>query len=194
MLVSDLGHFLDLPDDTPAPARRLVDQLSLIVRAATAGDAGVRWVSALTCRRRPARRACTGNIALTRVDIPASIEWQCTACNDEGVISGWERTPFDLRPRRGEPATGATHQVVISAATAAALRTLMLFDTISERIAFRAQVIDGVIVATGDGDDTDELAGYVAAEANHEANRRRQKQLDAAFQEFHAVSEGFGEQ
>jgi hypothetical protein len=194
VLVSDLSHFLDLPDDAPTPARRLADQLSLIVRAATAGDAGVRWVSALTCRRRPARRACSGNIALKRVDIPPSIEWQCTACNDEGVISGWERTPFDLRPRRGEPAPGATHQVVISAATAAALRTLVLFDTISERIVFRAQVIDGVIVATGDGDDFDELAGYVAAEANHEENRRRQKQLDAAFQELQAVSEGFGEQ
>ena len=83
---------------------------------------------------------------------------------------------------------------MISAATAAALRTLALFDTISERIVFRAQVIDGVIVATGDGDDFDELAGYVAAEANHEENRRRQKQLDAAFQELQAVSEGFGEQ
>ena len=162
----------------------MADQLSLIVRAATAGDVGVRWVSALTCRRRPARRACTGNIALTRVDIPPSIEWQCTACTDEGVISGWERTPFDLRPRsRTKPAPGATHQVVISAATAAARRTLALFDTSSERIVFRAQVIDGVIVATGDGDDFDELAGYIAAEANHEENRRRQKQLDAAFQE-----------
>jgi hypothetical protein len=98
-----------------------------------------------------------------------------------GVISGWERSPFDLRPRRDEPGPGATHQGVISDATAAALRTLALVDTISEPIAFRAQVVDGVIVATGDGDDLDELAGYVAAEANHEPNRRRQKQLDAAF-------------
>jgi len=36
MLVTDLHHFLDLPPDTPGPARRLAEHLSNIVRAATA--------------------------------------------------------------------------------------------------------------------------------------------------------------
>ncbi len=31
-------------------------------------------------------------------------------------------------------------------------------------------------------DDLEELLGYVAAEANHEKDRRRQKRLDQAFQ------------
>ena len=52
MLVTDLNHFLDLPEDTPGPARRLAGHLSNIVRAATAGDAGTAWESALPCRRR----------------------------------------------------------------------------------------------------------------------------------------------
>ena len=38
-MVTDLHHFLDLPQDTPGPARRLAEHLSNIVRAATAGDA-----------------------------------------------------------------------------------------------------------------------------------------------------------
>jgi hypothetical protein len=43
MLVTDLHHFLDPPEDTPGPARRLAEHLSNIVRAATAGDAGTAW-------------------------------------------------------------------------------------------------------------------------------------------------------
>ena len=47
MMVADLHHFLDLPDDIPGPARRLAEHLSSIVRAATAGDVGTAWMSAL---------------------------------------------------------------------------------------------------------------------------------------------------
>ena len=50
-----------------------------------------------------------------------------------------------------------------------------------ERIVFRTSLsTDGIVVA-GDDEDLDELIGYVAAEANHEQDRRRQKRLDAAF-------------
>ena len=42
MLVTDLYHFLDLPEDTPGPHVRLAQHLGNIVRAATAGDAGIR--------------------------------------------------------------------------------------------------------------------------------------------------------
>src|SRR6476646_8209108 len=40
VMVTDLPHFLDLPPDTPCPARRLAAHLGTIVRAATSGDAG----------------------------------------------------------------------------------------------------------------------------------------------------------
>ena len=50
MMVTDLYHFLDLPEDTPGPARRLAQHLDNIVRAATAGDASIPWISALPCR------------------------------------------------------------------------------------------------------------------------------------------------
>jgi len=41
---------------------------------------------------------------------------------------------------------------------------------------------EGGIVLLGDDDDLDELMGCVAAEANHEGDRRRQRRLDDAFQ------------
>ena len=40
--------------------------------------------------------------------------------------------------------------------------------------------IYGVVLAATE-DDLEELIGAVAAEANHEPNRRRQRRLDAAF-------------
>ncbi len=182
MFVSDLRHFLDLPDDVPGPARRMAERLALIVRAATAGDAGGEWVTALTCNRRPGRRPCLGHLAVLRTDVPPSIAWGCTSCGDEGVISGWEGSPYDLRSRRQHPSSADVRRVVIPAATAAALRELQLLDSDSERLVFRAEASEDGIVLVGDDDDLEELTGYVAAEANHEDERRRQRRLDEAFE------------
>jgi hypothetical protein len=66
MFVTDLHHFLDLPQDTPGPVRRLAEQLSNLVRAATAGDTGTAWESARPCRRRPANRRCRGRVVVLR--------------------------------------------------------------------------------------------------------------------------------
>jgi hypothetical protein len=183
VFVSDLRHFLDLPDDVPAPARRMAEHLSLIVRAATAGDAGLNWVSALRCGRRPGRQPCPGHVAVLRIDVPPSIEWQCTSCGDEGVISGWEHSPFDLRGHTTDSARpDDAVEVVIDAQVAETLRSLMLIDSTSERLVFRARPSEHGIILRGTEDDLNELIGYVAAEANHEPDRRRQKRLDATFE------------
>ena len=187
MFVSDLRHFLDLPDDVPGPARRMAERLAMIVRAATAGDTGTKWVSALTCDRRPGRRPCSGHLAVLRTDVPPSIAWHCTSCSDEGVISGWERSPYDLRPRKPGSRSADTRRVVIPADTADTLRDLQLLDSDTESFVFRAEASEEGIVLVGDDDDLDELMGYVAAEANHEANRRRQRRLDVAFEVLRAI-------
>lgn len=179
-MVTDLHHFLDLPASTPGPARRLAGHLSNIVRAATAGDAGTAWESALPCRRRPANRRCRGRMIVLRTPAGAPIRWQCSVCEDEGVVSNWEDSPFDLRRRR-PTLTGSVNEIVIPGEVAAALRELRLLDTDRERLVFRIRAHnDGAILAATDN-DLAELIGFVAAEANHEPNRRRQQRLDAAF-------------
>ncbi|WP_276140859.1 DUF3024 domain-containing protein [Rhodococcus sp. T2V] len=180
MFVTDLRHFLDLPDEVPGPARRLAEQLYDLVRAATAGDTGVRWLSALPCRRRPGNRRCAGRMFVLRADTEGPIAWECSTCGDGGRISDWEGSPFDLR--RARPVgISSVHRLRIPDEVAATLRGIMLLDTDCERVVFRACVDGDDIILPVGGDDLEELIGYVAADANHEPNRRRQQRLDAAF-------------
>jgi hypothetical protein len=188
MLVTDLHHFLDLPPDTVGTAQRLAEHLSNIVRAATAGDAASSWVSALPCRRRPANRRCRGQMIVLRTEPGAPIRWQCSVWDDEGIISNWEDSPFDLRRRRLALA-GSVHEIAISAEVASALRELRLLDPESQRLVFAIRAHnDGAILAATD-EDLDELIGFVAAEANHEPNRRRQQRLDAAFEALNTAAQ-----
>lgn len=183
VFVSDLRHFLDMPDDAPGPARRMADHLGGIVKAATAAESGEPWMSALPCRRRPNRKPCTGTIAVFRIDVPPSIEWRCTGCGDMGVISGWEGSYFDLRERTPPGATtrGIQRRLEATSEVVSVLREIEILDLACERAVFAARVESGRIFLKLNDEELDELAEYLAAEANHEPNRRRQKRLDAAF-------------
>jgi hypothetical protein len=188
MLVADLHHFLDLPPDTPGPARRLAEHLSNVVRAATAGDAATSWESALPCRRRPAHRRCPGQLIVLQTEPSVPIRWECSVCDDDGIISNWEDSPFDLRRRR-LALVGSVNQIVIANEVAVALRELRLLDPDCERLVFGIRAHnDGAVLAATD-DDLDELIGFVAAEANHEPDRRRQRRLDAAFEALNTAAQ-----
>lgn len=118
----------------------------------------------------------------------APIRWQCSVCDGEGIISNWEDSPFDLRRRRFTLA-GAVNEIVIPDEVPAALRELRLLDTDCERLVFAIRAHnDGAILAATE-DDLDELIGFVAAEANHEPNRRRQQRLDAAFEALNTAAQ-----
>jgi hypothetical protein len=185
VMVTDLQHFLDLPPDTPGPARRLAEQLGNIVRAATSGDAGTAWETALPCRRRPANRACPGRMIVLRTEPDTPIRWQCSVCDDTGMISNWQDSPFDLR-RRGLAVAEPANDIVITNEIAVALRELKLLDPDCERLIFRIRAHrDNGAILTATDEDLDQLIGAVAAEANHEPNRRRQQRLDAAFDVLH---------
>jgi hypothetical protein len=180
MFVTDLHHFLDLSAATPGPARRLAGHLSNIVRAATAGDVGTTWESALPCRRRPGNRRCPGRMIVLRTEPSAPIRWQCSVCDDEGIISNWADSPFDLRRRRLTLAH-PVNELVIPNEVAAVLRELQLPDADCERVVFRIRAHNDRAVLPATNEDLDELIGFVAAEANHEPSRRRQQRLNTAF-------------
>jgi len=114
-----------------------------------------------------------------RPESPAPIRWQCGVCGDEGVITGWEDSPFDLR-RRGLTLARAVNEVVHSPEVTAALREMLLLDIDCERLVYRIRVHGDQAIMAATDDDLEELIGFVSAEANHEPNRGRQRRLDAA--------------
>jgi len=128
-----------------------------------------------------------------RPEPPAEIRWECGVCGDQGVISGWEDSPYDLR-RRGLVLAVPLHDVVLPHDAAAALRELRLLDADCERLVYRIRADGGEAVLSATGDDLDELAGAIAAESNHERNRRRQRRLDTVYDvlddAMHVVSKG----
>lgn len=189
VMVSDLQHSLDLPADTRRPAQRVADLLSDLVRAATAGDAGTAWVTALPCRRRPGNRACPGRMNVLRDATNVSIQWQCSVCEDAGMISNWQDSPFDLRRRELNVAEVA-HDIAICDDVAAALRELQLLDTDCERLVFRIRTHENAARLTATDDDLEALIEAVAAEANHEPNRRRRRRLDAASDALNSAAVG----
>ncbi|VBA57501.1 hypothetical protein LAUMK41_02478 [Mycobacterium attenuatum] len=119
-------------------------------------------------------------IAIVGPQASAAIRWRCSVCDDQGVISNWADSPYDLRRRRLSVACDVD-EVIVSDETAAALRELMLLDPDCERLVFGMRAHPDGAALLSSADDLEELIGFVAAEANHEPNRRRQHRLDAAF-------------
>lgn len=116
-----------------------------------------------------------------RSEVPSSIEWRCTSCGDDGVISGWEDSPFHLSAVAGREPGGVDVRIVVTAEVARTLQTVMLLDGDLERVVFGASVMDEMVVFSADADMFDELLGCVAADGNHEPDRRRRLRLDEAF-------------
>jgi hypothetical protein len=153
-----------------------------IVRAATSTEAGTPLVTALPCRRRPGRRRCSGFLTVLRTDIPGSIDWACPDCGDQGLITGWEHSIYDLRSAHPPASHDPVHQVEVPADLGPILRNLLFLDTAAERLVFGARAKPSHrMVLTGTNNDFEELTGTIAAEANHEPNRTRRRRLDHAF-------------
>jgi hypothetical protein len=96
--IADIGSF-DKPGTLPAgQGGRKVRFLGEIVSASSLLTPGEFQISAIGCRRRPKRRSCPGQIRLGRHEETDEISWTCTICKDEGVITNWQETRWDLSP------------------------------------------------------------------------------------------------
>lgn len=88
--------------------------------------------------------------------------------------------------------TESVHGIVIDDQTATVLRTLPFLDIDCQRAVFAIRARDNSLHLALTDSDLDELIGAVAAEANHEPNRRRQQRLDAAFDALNTVANTSG--
>jgi hypothetical protein len=98
--ISNMRHFLDedgmITIDLPQPAFRLANYFGTIVKAVSCHQDREKLHTGIKCRRRPGRKPCPGEIlALIDKQNDFVINWHCTKCDDNGLISGWQGTIYD---------------------------------------------------------------------------------------------------
>jgi hypothetical protein len=94
--IVDLRHYLTPAGaiaEMPAPARKLAEYFASIVLDATAN---LDKEPTVRCRRRPGNKRCIGIVmSYPSADDFESIHWHCPVCEDNGIISGWQKTLWD---------------------------------------------------------------------------------------------------
>jgi hypothetical protein len=135
--------------------------------------------SALRCRRRPKHQPCAGYLDVQRQEVPPQVVWACSVCDDNGVITGWKDTVWDLsRHTPTAESETAPELVIFFDDDEYQLRSINILETESERMVLGARRSAAGIRLAGTAMDLDELLCSVAFEANHEAHGRRQHLLD----------------
>jgi hypothetical protein len=125
---------------------------------------------------------------VARADPDQPIGWRCSQCGDDGTISNWAGSIYDLR-RQQLTATQPRRDILIDPDTAAILRTLPFLDNDCQRAIFAIRAQGSELHLAMTEVELDELVDALAAESNHEPNRRRQRQLDAAYDTLAAATD-----
>lgn len=97
-MITNIQHFMDgdkVADDLPTEAQELVNFLTATIEAATeAYDDTIPASTVSACRN---TTNCDGDIVAWVSHEDDQIHWRCSDCEDEGVITDWEGTPWDKR-------------------------------------------------------------------------------------------------
>jgi len=97
MYISNIQHFLnekgDIPKEMPKEARELASFLVLVVDTTTKTLPATLTSSEIRCFNKECHRLI--KTALKHGN--DEIHWCCPDCENEGVISGWEKTKWDNR-------------------------------------------------------------------------------------------------
>ena len=97
--IIDMTHFLNedgMIEPSEGPARRLAEHVVAIVSMASRPEITPPPEYRVRCRRRPGRKPCTGLIEVDLDPETESIVWWCPVCRDNGYISNWKGTLWDL--------------------------------------------------------------------------------------------------
>lgn len=103
--VTDITHFLDEEGDIAgesAPAIRFAEYLVSII-SLISHPKPVPVELSVSCRRRPHRKPCKGQIEGHIAPYTEDIVWWCPLCGDSGFITNWKGTIWDLSEAGNTP-------------------------------------------------------------------------------------------
>lgn len=99
MYISNLLHFLDesgnIPKDAPSDFQKMAKSLTECINYATNPDIGF-GDPRLCCFITKNNKSCDGKIAPVHSIVDDNIYWDCLVCGNEGVITHWQNTFWDL--------------------------------------------------------------------------------------------------
>jgi hypothetical protein len=97
MYISQMPHFLDetgnIPKQMPKEARELASFLALVVDTTTKTLSSTLTSTDIRCFQ----KGCHGLIKTSLMSKNEEIHWYCLKCDNEGVISDWQKTKWDNR-------------------------------------------------------------------------------------------------
>ena len=102
VMVTNIQHFLDEDGKIPRlppEAKELLLFLSTVIEVATMHDGQPLALAEIDCRTVSEGGDCEGQIEVWILYEDNSIGWECTECRDEGTITDWEGTQWDMRRR-----------------------------------------------------------------------------------------------
>jgi hypothetical protein len=187
--ITDMTHFEGIPSGpSHEPARRIAQFFGAIVSAGSVFPADVLVDAALFCRRRPGRIRCPGHLRVHRDSGSGIITWHCSQCDDQGEISNWEGTSWNLSPwAPSRPANQKLHELVLTEDELRELKRSLVLGPECECLLYGAIIAHGGIVIRATLEELEELEENIAADANHEEKRRRQRILDRIYERIETL-------
>jgi hypothetical protein len=178
--ITDITHFEGLPPKlAKGPAGRMARYFGSIVSVASVVDRGVWRDSAIRCRRRPRRKPCPGYIRIYRTGHSTPIEWHCSSCDDQGVISNWKESSWDLSQNlERQDSTRRSGEVLVSEEQLRELRKILILDRVNQRVIDAAKVTSGGFILCGSEDNFEDLLDYITGEADSERTPHRRHILE----------------
>ncbi len=98
-LITDFRHLPEVDSDEIVAGRSLPAFLVCVVMVASMEGPEARVRSPMRCRCRPGRRACPGVILIARHAGHSEVEWRCSECEFNGVITHWQGSSADHSER-----------------------------------------------------------------------------------------------
>ncbi len=95
MYISQMPHFLDesgnIPKQLPKQVRELASFMALVVDTSTKTLSSTLTSTEIRCFN----KGCHGLIKTALMPKNVEIHWYCPDCENEGVISEWQKTKWD---------------------------------------------------------------------------------------------------
>jgi len=177
--VIDLTHLLDEnglpPVDAPRALLKALAFYGSIVNAGSAHPAGTRFPSMIRCRRRAAKSRLT----ITHGG-DGTICWECPECGDNGYISKWQGTDYDLGAVV-EPDPSRRIGVPIAADEHELLSGIVVASREEAAIIAGGMVTEQEVWISGRDEDFEELLGSIAFDANHTRSAKRRQVMDVIY-------------